>query len=203
MTDTETIENTITAVESMDMDAAQAALYQYVQAVDPDLFQLGLILSHIKDNKWWNKGETFRDCVERFGIKYRKAMYLIQITDSLLESEVPWGAVQGIGWTKLKEIADVLTQDNLQHWLAFSESHNTLDIRQAVKDYKKRYIEPTDLAVLPDARTTLSLAMHRDQKAQILKAIEQAKTEIDADSAAVALEAICTGYLVGVVPNSD
>ena len=192
------IEETVAEVEAMNRAAAFRKVPKLLGSIDQDYFQLGLILSHIKANKWWKKGQTFKDCIEvKFGLKYRKAMYLLKIADDLVDSEVPWSKVESVGWTKLKEIAPVLNNDNVDDWVEKAETCNTLELKELVKAHKEGDLDPSELPEVTDSVSTLSFKVHSDQKEQILAAIEQAKAEVDSSYSTVALEGICTGYMAG------
>lgn len=59
-------------------------------------------------------------------------MYWVGIYNDLAESGVSWEKVKEFGWTKLKEIAGVLTQDNVDEWVDIAKQQTTLQLMQTV-----------------------------------------------------------------------
>jgi hypothetical protein len=77
---------------------------------------------------------NFREFVEKkHGIHYRKALYWIEIYKRLVEAEVPWEKVKNIGWTKLKDLAPVLTKENVDSWVKVAEEQTALQLVETVK----------------------------------------------------------------------
>ena len=77
----------------------------------------------------------FKEFVENVhGLHYRKATYWIEIYNRLSNSGVPWSKVNKIGWTKLKEIAKVLTKDNVDEWVKIASEQNTITLIDTVKN---------------------------------------------------------------------
>ena len=198
------IENSVHEVEHMGREEAYDAVPVLLGSVDESYFKLGLILDHIKSNQWWAKGDTFRNVVEgTFGIKYRKAMYLIGISDNLVEANVPWSKVKSLGWTKLKEVSDILTPENVDEWVDKAGAVSTLELKELVKAAKQDSLEPSDLPDVTDTVSTLTFKLHKDQRDQIVAALEQGKLEAETEYSSVALESICSGYLAGSVSTGD
>jgi len=163
-------------------------------------FRLGGVLSAIKKNKWYkDEGfDGFPEFVEsRFGIHRRKASYLVKLYTDIAQSGVDWEKVKGIGWTKLKEIAPVLTEDNVESWVAFAMQNTTINIREHIKkiDNPAVLVNPGEK---PASNTsTLTFKVHDDQKSIIVEAIGVAQSQLGTDAKAVALDAICQNFLSG------
>jgi len=103
------IVETVSEIEGMTKADAFSIVPTLIESVDFSYFKLGGVLSAIQDNDWWvDEAGSFKEFIpERFGLHYRKAMYLIKIYDGLVEADIPWAKVSGLGWTKLKELADI------------------------------------------------------------------------------------------------
>lgn len=200
VTETDIIVQTAKEIGNLDKETAFQIVPSLIDSVDFSYFKLGGVLSAIQDNGWWEgESDTFKSFIQdNFGLHYRKAMYLINIYDKLVEADIPWHKVSGLGWTKLKELADILTTDNVDEWVAKAQSMTTLNLQAAVKAYKAGELN-TDGTTDPDSSgvSTVTFKVHPDQKETIKQAIEQAMEEASTEFKGVALEAICMNYLAG------
>jgi hypothetical protein len=194
------IVETAKEINALDKETAFEVVPSLIDSVDFSYFKLGGVLSAIQDNDWWNEdAPNFKSFIEdNFGLHYRKGMYLIKIYDGLVEAEIPWHKVSGLGWTKLKELADILTQENCDEWVAKAENMTTLNLQAAVKAYKAGELS-TDGTTDPDTSgvSTITFKVHPDQKETINEAVEQAMEDSDTEFKGVALEAICMNFLAG------
>lgn len=194
------IVQTAKEIGDLDKESAIEIVPSLIESVDFSYFKLGGVLSAIQDNEWW-KGEadSFKIFIQdNFGLHYRKAMYLINIYDKLVEADIPWNKVSGIGWTKLKELADILTTDNVDEWVELAKNMTTLNLQEAVKAAKAGELT-TDGTTEADSSgvSTITFKVHPDQKESINQAVEQAMEEAETEFKGVALEAICMNYLAG------
>ena len=101
------IELTVKELENLDKESAYEQVSNLSENIDYNYFRLGGVFSVIQANGWYHDDgyENFRQCVEdKFGVQYRKAMYLIQIYNDLVASGVKWSQVKSIGWSKLKAL---------------------------------------------------------------------------------------------------
>ena len=194
------IVQTAKEISHLDKDTAFEVVPSLIESVDFSYFKLGGVLSAIQDNDWWQgEAPNFKEFIQdNFGLHYRKAMYLINIYDGLVESGVPWAKVSGLGWTKLKELADILTPENVDEWVEKANSMTTLNLQAAVKAFKAGELN-TDGTTDPDSSgvSTITFKVHPDQKETIKEAVEKAMEEADTEFKGVALEAICLNYLSG------
>lgn len=194
------IVETAKEIAALNKETAFEVVPSLIDAVDFSYFKLGGVLSAISDNDWWQgDSPTFKSFIEdNFGIHYRKAMYLVKIYDGLVEAEIPWNKVSGLGWTKLKELADILTQENCDEWVDKASNMTTLNLQAAVKAFKSGELG-TDGTTDPDSSgvSTVTFKVHPDQKETIKEAIDQALEESGTEFKGVALEAICMNYLAG------
>lgn len=162
--------------------------------IEVSFIRLGGVLKVIKDNTWFDGSADFESYVtEKFGFKGRKADYLIQIYVDLVTKQIPWAKVQGLGWTKLKDLSPILTLENLDEWVAKAEKLTVLELQAALK--AKNAPESADKPV--DEFVKLALKVKPDQKSIIDTAIAKAKGELNTQYDAVALENICAAYAAG------
>lgn len=194
------IVETAKEIAALNKETAFEVVPSLIDSVDFSYFKLGGVLSTIQDNDWWQgDSPTFKSFIEdNFGIHYRKAMYLVKIYDGLVEAEIPWHKVSGLGWTKLKELADILTNENVDEWVEKASNMTTLNLQAAVKAFKAGELD-TGGTTDPDTSgvSTITFKVHPDQKETINEAVDQALEESGTEFKGVALEAICMNYLAG------
>jgi len=186
---------TIHEVDNMSKEAALDEVGLLVEQTGFASFRLGGVLSLIQKNGW-HKPLSFPEFVEKkHGLKYRKAMYYIAIYDDLSQSGVPWSKVKDIGWTKLKEIAKILTQDKVDEWVQRAKSNNTDTLISLVKVAKNGTLSLEDQQA--NTVTAKTFKVHEGQKQVIEAALDKAKALGETTIDTVALEYIASDYLAG------
>lgn len=188
-----------TSIESLSKEKAFELVAKLAENVEFTYFKLGGILSLISRQQWFHEEgyDTFKDFVEaKFGIHYRKAMYLIGIYNGLVESGVPWEKVSSLGWSKLKELAHILTPENVDKWVEIAKSLSVIALIEYIKQETAAQPSTTEVTPKPDL-STLSFKVHSDQKETIREAIEKAKHESGTEFDSAALEFMAVGYLSG------
>ena len=86
-------------------------------------------------------------CTRSTGSQGRKARYLISIYDNLVTKMIPWEKVSHLGWTKLKDLAPVLTPENVDEWVAKAEKlhgRGTAGPDQGPEARRRRGEDPED-----------------------------------------------------------
>lgn len=195
--------NTVSEIENLKAKDALDLVDKLSDASDFTLFKLGGVLSRIHEDGWYKelKFSTFREYVEqRHALGYRKAMYWIAIYKDLVSSGVPYAAVSSVKWSKLKEIASVINNDNVDEWVQ-AANENTIDnLIKLVSNYKKSGSEEVAGQLSTTAEgviSTMAFKVHTDQKENIQAALDKAKAEAKTDVNTVALEYICIAFNSG------
>jgi len=196
------IKDIVHEVENMDKKTALDLVAELNEQADIAFFRLGGILSLVSSNGWWktedNKYETFRAYIEQeHGLEYRKATYWIAIYNALAKSDVPWEKIKTVGWTKLKEIAKVLTVENVDDWVGKAEKVNTLTLHAMVKKETEGGSSDDGTPVETEKVTTKTFKVHAGQKEVIEAAIKKAKETSGTEVDTMALEYICQDFLGG------
>lgn len=185
-------------IENMKEDEARHMVAALSNETEMTLFKLGGVLSLIQANGWFEPYASFREYVEKeVGMHYRKATYWSAIYNHLAESKVPWEKVKGIGWTKLKEIAEVLTVDNVDEWVKIAQSQTTLQLIETVKASKQKDNPKALEDQASKTVTTITFKVHEDQKETVKAAIAKAKDDSGTTVDTAALEFICLDFLGG------
>ena len=182
-----------------DRDAIYAQIAEVEDTKSFDNFKLGGLLGMAQNQKWY-KDDGYKNfkgfLAEKFPtIEYRKAKYLIDMYDALLESEVDWAEVKDIGWTKLSRMAPVLDKGNAADWMTKARTCTTIELLEYIKAAKKGEDVPGEDQV--DKPVKKNFALMGDQVECVEDAIEKAKEEAETEFDGVALDAICQNYLSG------
>lgn len=194
-------------VENMTKDAAFKAAETLEDDIEFSYFRLGGILARIHMEQWYTEEgfEKFPEFVEsRFGIKRSKAFHLIGIYNGLLESGVAWEEVKDVGWSKLKELVNVITKKNVKGWVKRAKEYTVIQLIEYIKKQQASG-DKDDGAAAEDAKkvSSMTFKVHDDQKELINQALEKAKKEAGTEFPAVALEAVCMDYLAGPSKAKD
>jgi len=164
--------------------------------IEVNYFKLGGVLQIINDNSWFEGFDFFDDFVyEKYGFQGRKARYLISIYDNLVKKEIPWEKVSGLGWTKLKDLAPVLTQENVDEWVAKAEKLTVVELQAAIKASKPQ--DDTATPKTTDEVVKITFKFKVDQADIVNQALSKAKGELHTEYDTVAMENICSGYVGG------
>lgn len=194
-------------IENLTQESAFQMVPTLVEDLEFNMFRLGGILSVINAHKWYGPHKNFKELVEKdFSLEYRKAMYLIDIYEKLLENDIPWDAVKDVGWTKLRVLAKHLTPENVDYWVAQAKKMTFIQLCEALKatiSQKSGSGDAEETAPVTSTVTTLTFKVHTDQKEVVRAALDKIKEETKTEFDTVALEYLCTGYLGGNVDVSS
>jgi hypothetical protein len=194
------IVDTVSYVEHLSQEDAFSTARLLIESGEYSNFKLGGILSKINGEKWTEGYGSFNDMLaaEFPTLKRRKAFYLMSIYTNLVEAEIKWSQVGHLGWTKLKELAPILTKENAEEWIAKAEK---LTIIQLIEEIRKLSDGgSSDETEETKTLTTITFKVYEDQKETINDAVTKAKVEAGTEFANVAIENICLSYLTGVAP---
>lgn len=201
---TDAISDTCQAVESLKADEAISIGKELLESQEYSEFKLGGILSVIDINGYWQQtgAESFKSFIqEHYNIQYRKANYLMKIYNSLVVSGVDWEQVNHIGWSKLKEICEKLTTENVDTWVKLAESNTVVNL---IEEIKKRDGDGNPKEPKPDKNdadtpnvSTRTFRLHEDQKATVNDAVEMVKEQLDTEHDSTAITHMCEMTLQG------
>jgi hypothetical protein len=190
-------------------DKMVATLQDEAGATD---FKLGGIFSRVIDESWYLDAgyDTARDMFEQhYGVKYRKALYLVAIYRALVDSEVKWNTVKTIGWTKLRVICQIMNKENAAHWIKIAKKKGmtVIELTALVKAAMNPDGEVdgevdgedggSGTSSSDSSTTTKTFKFHADQLEVVDQALEQGKEAANTEHDSVAIEHICMSYLEG------
>lgn len=188
--------DTALEVEGLTKTKAVNLAEKLAESIESEYFKLGGVLKVIFDNAWFEGYESFDLYVyEKFGFQGRKARYLMEIYTELVTKQIPWEKVQGLGWTKLKDLARHLTLENLDEWIEKASKCTVVELQAMLKAQMSSGDAET-VAVKEDI-VKLNFKLHNDQAETVTTALNKAKAECNTEFDNVALEMICAGYVGG------
>jgi hypothetical protein len=193
------IQETAASVEIIDAASALNLIPELLNNIELSFFKVGGLLCRVKECGWWQESghETFAKYLEAVhGLGYRKAMYLIDIYENLVNSGVQWEQVKDVGWTKLRLIAPLLNQDNVASWVDRAMSMTTIQLEEYIKAVKAGESSDSD----SPAPTTSDVSskvfkLHSDQREIVEAALDKCKHDSNTEHDNVALQYICEMYL--------
>ena len=192
------LQDLVHEIENMKEPQAVKLIADLMEQTEVATFRIGGLLSLVQANGWFQPFASLREFVEtKYGIGYRKAVYWIEIYNRLSNASIPWAKVKDVGWTKLQIIAAVLTQENVDEWVAIAGQQNTVTLVETVKNAKAKNAQGQVTDETSKTVTTMSFKVHSDQKSTIEAAIDKAKGQSGTDVGTVALEFICLDFMGG------
>jgi len=184
-------------VESMSKTKALNEAARLAENIEVDYFKMGGVLKLINDNSWFEGFESFDDFVfEKYGFQGRKARYLVSIYDNLVTKQIPWEKVSHLGWTKLKDLAVILTPENVDEWVAKAEKVTVLELQALLKAGQPDGTGDKTAKTSDDV-IKMVFKFKTDQADVVQQALAKAKGELHTEFDTVALENVCAGYLGG------
>lgn len=193
------IQETATSIELIDAESAMKLIPELVNNIELSFFKVGGLLCRVQEEGWWKDTghETFKAYLDaEHGLGYRKAMYLIDIYRHLVDSGVKWEQVKNVGWTKLRLIAPLLTQENVETWATRAEGMTTIQLEEYIKAMKNtgEGSDTTSSSTTSDVSSKV-FKLHTDQREVIEAALDKCKHEKSTEHDNVALQYICEEYL--------
>jgi len=193
----------VSEIDNLSEQDARDLVGKLAHQGEATFFRLGGILARLKAKGWRRSYGSFKRFVEaEHGIPYRQASHWMAVYRHLAESNVAWNKVQAVGWTKLKEIAGVVTPENVDEWVRIALENKPPQLIALVASAKATGGAPAIAQQTGDVVTRMTFRVHADQKGAIQAAIDKAKTESGAQSGA-ALETICANYVSGTTFNHE
>jgi hypothetical protein len=192
------IHDTASDIENLTKVKALNEAAKLSENIEQGYFRLGGVLKVIFDNAWFEGYETFGQFVfEKFGFMERKARYLMKIYENLVNKQIPWEKVSSLGWTKLKDLAEILTPENVDEWVEKASKLTVAELQAVLKGAAASSSKASTTTT--DEVSVIKFKLHNDQLDTITSALNKAKGEVGTEHDTVALETICSGYLAGTV----
>ncbi len=190
------IADAIHEVENLEKEEAIQRAFGHLDEETNFGFKLGGVLARIQKEKWFAPHDTFKKFVEEeCGMSYRKAKYLINSYVAVSTSKVDDEKLNDLSWCKLREIAPIITPENVDEWVAAASEHTVAELKEMVKAYKKEHAQKaiTQQSAKPKRKKTFKF--QEDQMTWVDAAIAQAKKASGMQDDETALAHICRGFI--------
>lgn len=185
-------------VEKMTAEQLAGAVTGAGEAVGFDYFRMGGALARISEAPGEFGCDTFKDWLAKnTDLTYGKARNLICCYVKLVELEVAWSRISGIGWTKVRMMVDVLDADSLEGWLEKAREMGKRELADEVKAAKRGdKAAPAERASSQTKK--LSFDLHPDQVEVVEEALQDMADRSGSDHRPLCLERVCAAYLSGL-----
>lgn len=176
-------------------DVVREAILKARDQIDDGYIDLARLLSEayhqeLATAKWgFNSFEEY--CLDELEIEYRKTRYFIEIWDKVKSLNLPIERVKKMGWTKMKDLAAVITKENYEEWFDKAEKMTTREVTESVKTARSS----GEIAPEVAKTTVITVKMGESEAQVIMAAIAEAKKMAQNDNLSLALEMICTDWL--------
>lgn len=194
LSDTDTV-----AAMLAEMDALDAAKSLIAQT-EETYFTLGGVLSHIYHEGIYKRAgftgkRGFEEYVEaELNVKYRKAMYLINLYTKFRELGVDEKRLTQIGWSKAKELTNYATAANFDELIEVAQTSKNRD--ELISYLKSSFTGGGSGAGDEQVRKTrVNFVLFADQAETVTRALDVAKEKTGTDNLSQALEYICAEWL--------
>jgi ribosomal protein L9 len=195
-------------VEKLDAKTALELIPTINEGIDTAWFALGGVIARILEENWWKDSghANFNEFIEQeHGIDNRTARYWATTYVNLIRLEITHEQLTEakIGWSKLKEIAKVMTHDTIDEWFKRAQE---LSLRELIS-YIKALKEDGDKSKekdKPDGKSDLTKVkfdVHADQLQSLNSALEKAQGITESEFGAVNLTQICDAYNADFDPD--
>jgi hypothetical protein len=187
-------ETQVDLLQDMDDDTALATAKTLTERIQRTFWDLGGVLSFIRKNESHRKvevdGENPYDEKEGFskyvydelGLKYRKAMYYIEIYEAFAPLGVDVASVLALGWSKAKELTKVVDADNVDEWVDLANSMGRDDLQAEIKSRTVDASDSTNDSKPTAKLTTITLKVFDDQAKVVAEAFAKAKESLEEDA---------------------
>lgn len=164
-------------------------------------YRLGGVLYHVRvtgahkalDDRYAQRGGFGLYVEEQLGVKYRKAMYLIDIYAKFNKYGIPANKVAELGWTKSQEIARVMDEENAEELVGIAGENTYEDLKDTIRESystKGGKSDPGEKV----KRVTLKFRLLEDDGATVRQYFEQAKQALGLDDDNKVFEHIVTEW---------
>lgn len=190
-------------VENLSKDDVMPAIKRLSEGVGMNNFELGGVLARCTEKGWYSEFgyDTAKEWVEdQTDMKYRKAQYLVRIYTKFVELEIPWGKLEPIGWSKLGMLADVINQENADHWMEVAKALSRRLLGEEIKKTRgaSSGSEESDEGSSGEAKTKLwSVRLYPDQEETVNSALEKIAEDSGKEGRGVCLEFMAAACLAG------
>lgn len=192
----------VTKAKTKRQEIVRDQILKFKDQIDESYLDISKLLTeayHSNFTEEWGFANFEEYCNKELDWKYRKARYLIDIYDKVKSLQLDEKRVRQLGWSKMKDLAAVLTAKNAKTWLDKAEKMTSREVTEAVKVSRRKDTSNTEVPMV----TTVKLTMSESEANIIMEAIAEAKKMTESENDVVALEMICQDWMAekGATPG--
>ena len=138
---TDLILNIIHRVENITKEKFGTKIAELREGRDEEFFEMGGYLTVAMEKGWHrDAGYTdFRDWIgDKHGLNARSGRHMMTVYQKVTDAELEWKDVDGVGWTKLRTLASIMTKENAKKLLKGAKDLTTRELEKFVKDQNPR-----------------------------------------------------------------
>jgi hypothetical protein len=170
--------------------------------VEDSYFEIGELLYEVFYAGYW-KGweyESFKQYVmDELGFHERKAQYLINIYKNLVvKAQVEPEKLEGVGWSKAKEIATVVDKDNADEWVERAKESTVTELVSDVREAKAERGESNTGGTVERSHR-LSFTLFDSQNDNVEAALKLASQIAESEKRGHLLDCIATSFQANVL----
>jgi hypothetical protein len=170
--------------------------------VEDSYLEIGGLLYEIFYGGYWQEWgfESFKQYVQdELGFHERKGQYLINIHKNLvIDAKATPEQLEGIGWSKAKEIATVVDEKNVEKWLDKAKDSTVTELANDVRQAKSDQGSSNTGGEIERAYR-LSFTLFENQNLNVEAALAIASKIAESDKRGHLLDCICTSFQANVL----
>ncbi len=198
---TDLILNIIHRVENITKEKFGTKIAELREGRDEEFFEMGGYLTVAMEKGWHrDAGYTdFRDWIgDKHGLNARSGRHMMTVYQKVTDAELEWKDVDGVGWTKLRTLASIMTKENAKKLLKGAKDLTTRELEKFVKDQNPRARTSSGTSgggvEQSDGMVKLAVKFHPDQWEPVQQATDNIKEQADTDNMARAIELMAIEY---------
>lgn len=163
--------------------------------IDRGYFELaGLLMRAYSTGVFRNWGfATWKEYIEEdLEMSLRKAQYLMSIWqwfEKTVDDPAVKEKVEHLGWGKLKSLAGIVDESNVDDWVDRAEHMTSLELAESARRAKAG--DPNQDVQI----TTISFGLYREQHENVERALAMAQDMANSDKRGHLLDLICTSFI--------
>jgi hypothetical protein len=173
--------------------------------IEDSYFRLGELLYEVHYGGYWQEwGYDDFDSylMDEVGFHHRKGMYFISIYKKLLiEAQVPKEKLEGIGWSKAKEVARVATKENAEEWVEKARESTVTELVNEVRETKAEEAAGDTGEGKVERAYRQNFTLFESQMGNLEEALKVAGKVAESDKKGHLLDCICTSFLANVMED--
>jgi len=173
--------------------------------IESSYLKLGELLYEIHYGGYWQEWgyENFDSyLMDEVRFHHRKGMYLISIFKKLrIEAQIPKEQLEGIGWSKAKEVARIATSDNAGAWVDKARESTVTELVNDVREARAEEASGDSGEGKIEKAYRRNFTLFESQQENLDEALRVASITAESDKQGHLLDCICLSFLANVMED--